>query len=63
MGRPFLYSLSAGYGEDGVRRMVSIMRRELESNMALVGATRLKEITPQMVNTKLLERDLCCVKL
>ncbi|KAL1970731.1 hypothetical protein VTN77DRAFT_2565 [Rasamsonia byssochlamydoides] len=58
MGRPFLYSLSAGYGEAGVRRMIGVVRQELETNMALVGATRVSEIVPQMVNAKPLERDL-----
>lgn len=26
IGRPFLYSMAAGYGEEGVRRMVQILR-------------------------------------
>ena len=58
LGRPFLYGLSAGYGEAGVRRVVSILRDELVSNMALAGATHVGEISEYMVNTKRLERDL-----
>ena len=58
LGRPFLYSLAAGYGEAGVRRMVSILRGEFTSNMALAGATTLAEIDVDMINTKTLERDL-----
>ena len=58
LGRPFPYSLAAGYGEAGVRRLVSIVRAELVANMALAGATSLAEITRQILNTQRLERDL-----
>lgn len=58
LGRPFLYSLSAGYGERGVRRLVQIIRNEIQSNMALVGATNVKELTGAMLNTRRLERDM-----
>lgn len=58
LGRPFLYSLSAGYGENGVRRMVQILRQEIEANMTFLGATSLKDLRPEMVNTSRLERDL-----
>ena len=58
LGRPFLYALSAGYGEDGVRKLVSILRAELMSNMALAGARNLGEITRAMLNARRLERDL-----
>lgn len=58
LGRPFLYSMAAGYGEAGTRRMVQILREEIETNMALVGATTVAEIDRGMVNTARLERDL-----
>ncbi|KAN0116872.1 cytochrome b2 [Hyaloscypha variabilis] len=58
LGRPFLYALTAGYGEDGVRKLVSILRAELMSNMALAGARNLGEITRAMLNPSRLERDL-----
>ncbi|KAJ5102491.1 hypothetical protein N7532_003020 [Penicillium argentinense] len=58
LGRPFLYSLSSGYGEHGVRRMVQILRQEIEANMTFLGATSLKELRPEMLNTSRLERDL-----
>ncbi|KAL4953803.1 FMN-dependent dehydrogenase-domain-containing protein [Aspergillus filifer] len=58
LGRPFLYSLSAGYGEKGVRRMVQILRQEIEANMTFLGATNLKDLRPEMVNTSRLEREL-----
>lgn len=58
LGRPFLFSLTGGYGKAGFRRMVQILREELESNMALAGATKISGIVPQMVNTKRLEKEV-----
>src|SRR5690349_3529700 len=58
VGRPFLYSMTGGYGEAGVRKLVQILRSELESNMALAGATSIDEIVPEMVNVKRLEREI-----
>ena len=58
LGRPFLYALTAGYGEDGIRKLVSILRAELMSNMALAGARNLGEIIRAMLNPRRLERDL-----
>jgi L-lactate dehydrogenase (cytochrome) len=58
LGRPFLYSLTGGYGEAGFRRMVDILREELKTNMALAGATGIPEIVPEMVNTQRLEREV-----
>lgn len=58
IGRPCLYSMTAGYGELGFRRMVQILRSELETNMALIGARSLADLVPEMVNTKRLERDV-----
>ncbi|ETI25286.1 hypothetical protein G647_04661 [Cladophialophora carrionii CBS 160.54] len=58
LGRPFLYSLTGNYGEAGFRRMVQILRKELETNMALAGATTISEIVPAMVNTQRLEREV-----
>lgn len=59
LGRPFLYSMAAGYGEEGVRKLVQILREEIVTNMALIGATQLSELEPSMVNTAKLGRDLC----
>ncbi|CEJ62255.1 hypothetical protein PMG11_10758 [Penicillium brasilianum] len=58
LGRPFLFSLSGGYGEAGVRRMLEILRQEIEMNMTFLGATSLKELRPEMVNASRLERDM-----
>jgi L-lactate dehydrogenase (cytochrome) len=56
-GRPFLYALTARYG-NGVRKLVSILREEFTSNMALARARNLGEITRAMLNTRNIERDL-----
>ncbi|KAJ5991577.1 hypothetical protein N7522_011784 [Penicillium canescens] len=58
LGRPFLFSMSAGYGEKGVLRMLDILRQEIETNMVFLGATSLKELKPEMLNVSRLERDL-----
>jgi L-lactate dehydrogenase (cytochrome) len=55
IGRPVLFSMSAGYGRYGVRRMIQLLRRELETNMAFLGAKSLKDLSPSMLNTKPLE--------
>ncbi|CAG8253768.1 unnamed protein product [Penicillium nalgiovense] len=57
LGRPFLFSLS-GYGEKGVRRMIEILRQEIETNMVFLGASSLEELRSEMVNTSRLEKHL-----
>ncbi|KAJ6188106.1 hypothetical protein N7519_003014 [Penicillium mononematosum] len=57
LGRPFLFSLS-GYGEKGVRRMIEILRQEIETNMVFLGVSSLEELRPEMVNTSRLEKHL-----
>jgi L-lactate dehydrogenase (cytochrome) len=56
IGRPVLYSMSGGFGEHGIRRMIQIVRNELQTNMAFVGASSVTEIERNMVNTRKLER-------
>lgn len=58
IGRPCLYSMTAGYGEEGVRHMINILRRELMSNMALLGATNLNELIPTLINTQRAETEI-----
>ena len=43
LGRPYCYGLSVG-GSEGVRRVVEILRAELEAAMMLTGVARLSEI-------------------
>lgn len=56
IGRPVLFSMSGGYGHYGVRRMIQILRKELQTNMAFLGARRIEDLRPDMVNVKALER-------
>ncbi|TDZ32677.1 Cytochrome b2 [Colletotrichum spinosum] len=58
VGRPFLYAMTAGYGEAGVRRLVQILRREVQTNMALAGAASVGDIVPEMVNSERAEREV-----
>jgi len=58
IGRPVLYSMAAGYGERGIRRMLQILRQELQVNLAMVGAPSVAQISADMVNTSRLERDI-----
>lgn len=44
IGRPYLYGLAAG-GEAGVARILSIFRAEIERGMALIGRTKIENIT------------------
>ncbi len=47
-GRPYLYGLGAG-GEAGATRALKLLRAELERDMALIGAARLADLTPDML--------------
>lgn len=58
IGRPVLFSMSAGYGHYGIRRMIQILRREIETNMAFLGARTIADLSPSMINTKPLENLL-----
>ncbi|RAK95676.1 cytochrome b2 [Aspergillus ibericus CBS 121593] len=49
MGRAFLYSLC--YGQEGVERLIEIMKDELETTMRLLGITDLSQAHPGLLNT------------
>jgi succinate dehydrogenase/fumarate reductase cytochrome b subunit (b558 family) len=49
LGKPAVFSMSA-YGEDGIVKMLQILKAELERGMRLVGASTLDALTPAMVN-------------
>lgn len=55
IGRPVLFSMSAGYGSAGIRRCIQILKKEMETNMAFLGARTLKDLGPELLNTKPLE--------
>ncbi|MBW0101031.1 alpha-hydroxy acid oxidase [Pseudonocardia sp. KRD291] len=48
IGRPYLHGLSVG-GQDGVSRVLEIMRAELDQTMCLLGATRVKDLDSSAV--------------
>ncbi|KAF2213888.1 hypothetical protein CERZMDRAFT_38316 [Cercospora zeae-maydis SCOH1-5] len=58
IGRPVLFSMSAGYGHYGIRRMIQILRREIETNMAFLGARTIADLSLSMINTRPLENLL-----
>ncbi|KAL5995737.1 hydroxyacylglutathione hydrolase glo4 [Asimina triloba] len=53
IGRPVVYGLAAD-GENGVKRVLEMLKDELELTMALTGCPSLKDITRSHVQT---ERD------
>ena len=48
VGRPFLYAAMVG-GEPGVQRALSLLRDEVDRDMALLGIRSIGEITPDLV--------------
>jgi L-lactate dehydrogenase (cytochrome) len=48
IGRPFLYAAIAG-GEAGVQRAITLLRAEIDRDLALLGIRSLGEITPDLV--------------
>jgi 4-hydroxymandelate oxidase len=48
IGRPYLWALAVG-GADGVRRMLAMLREEIEVSMSLLGARRLGELSQDLV--------------
>eukprot|EP00656_Telonema_subtile_P049451 TRINITY_DN6151_c0_g1_i4.p1 TRINITY_DN6151_c0_g1~~TRINITY_DN6151_c0_g1_i4.p1 ORF type:complete len:720 (+),score=218.50 TRINITY_DN6151_c0_g1_i4:122-2281(+) len=55
LGKPAVYAMSA-YGAEGISKMLSILRDELEKTMRLCGTPSLKDLNPRMVNATSLER-------
>ena len=50
VGRPFLYALA--YGQEGVQKMVRILRDEVEVTMRMLGITDIRALHPGLLNTK-----------
>jgi L-lactate dehydrogenase (cytochrome) len=48
IGRPFLYAAIAG-GQAGVQRAISLLKAEIDRDLALLGIRKLSEITPDLV--------------
>lgn len=50
IGRPFLFAAVAG-GEAGVQRALTLLRDEVDRDMALLGIRNLDEVSPELVRT------------
>ena len=48
IGRPFLYAAIVG-GEAGVQRAITLLKAEIDRDLALLGIRKLSEITPDLV--------------
>ena len=48
VGRPYLWGLGA-FGQEGVERVLELLRTELHAAMQQVGAPSIKHLTPAMV--------------
>ena len=57
IGRPFLYAYSA-YGPEGVQHAIKLLKAEMEMNMRLIGAPTLKDLVPEMVDTRALNNHV-----
>lgn len=53
IGRPFLYAMSA-YGLPGVDRAMQLLKDEMEMNMRLIGASKIEDLEPSMLDTRAL---------
>jgi isopentenyl diphosphate isomerase/L-lactate dehydrogenase-like FMN-dependent dehydrogenase len=53
IGRPYLWGLAAD-GEAGVRRVLDMLRVEFELALALAGCRSVADITPDLVQTRVL---------
>lgn len=57
IGRPVLYAMTR-FGAEGIKRMIQILRAELATNMALVGAASTADLVPEMVNSERVEKEV-----
>lgn len=48
LGRPVLYGLAVG-GEEGVMRVLQLLKAEFELAMALAGCSSIQEVTPKLL--------------
>ena len=51
IGRPFLYAMSA-YGLPGVDRAMQLLKDEMEMNMRLIGASKVADLNPTLVDVR-----------
>lgn len=51
IGRPFLYAMST-YGQAGVDRAMQLLKDEMEMNMRLIGATKISDLNPSLIDVR-----------
>ncbi|RAL12878.1 L-lactate dehydrogenase (cytochrome) [Aspergillus homomorphus CBS 101889] len=51
IGRPFLYAMSA-YGQPGVERAMQLLKDEMEMNMRLIGANKIGDLSPALLDIR-----------
>ncbi|RJE17491.1 Cytochrome b2 [Aspergillus sclerotialis] len=51
IGRPFLFAMSS-YGLPGVDKAMQLLKDEMEMNMRLIGASKIEDLNPTMVDTR-----------
>ncbi|MBY0509598.1 MAG: alpha-hydroxy-acid oxidizing protein, partial [Rhodospirillaceae bacterium] len=51
IGRPYLWGLASG-GEAGVERVITLLRAEIERDMALLGVSSIDQIGPKLLVNK-----------
>lgn len=51
LGRMFLYA-NASYGENGVRKLISILKAEMVRDMKMLGVTSLGQLGPEYIDTR-----------
>lgn len=51
LGRPFLYAM-AGYGEDGVAKLIDILETEIKNNMRLLGVDKIEDLNESFVDAR-----------
>lgn len=54
MGRPFLYAM-AGYGEEGVSKLIDLIKTEMVNHMKLLGVDNIKDLNEELVDVKNLQ--------
>lgn len=51
LGRPFLYAMS-GYGEEGVAHLISLLKKEIQNNMRLLGVDKIEDLDDSFIDYK-----------
>lgn len=51
IGRPFLFAMST-YGQAGVERAMQLLKDEMEMNMRLIGASKIEELNPSLIDVR-----------